>query len=111
MTIVEADRRRPGGLFASIMFQQPYRPTSRVSRRAMLVASGSGFAGLSFGRPRAKAAASQVHSARAKSTILFFLCGGASHLDMWDLKPNAPDDYRGPFQPIGTTAPRVGLSY
>jgi hypothetical protein len=81
-----------------------------VSRRAILVASGLGFAGLTFGRPAAKAATRQAQPARAKSTILFFLCGGASHLDMWDMKPNAPDDYRGPFQPISTTAPGVRLS-
>src|SRR6478735_5389358 len=91
------------------MFRQPYRTASPVCRRAMLVASGLGFAGLTFGRPGA-AAAGQAEPARAKSTILFFLCGGASHLDMWDLKPNAPDDYRGPFQPIGTTARGVRMS-
>lgn len=47
--------------------------------------------------------------ARAKSTILFFLCGGASHIDMWDLKPKAPLEYRGLFQPIATSAPGVQL--
>src|SRR6476659_7999790 len=92
------------------MFQLPYRPASPVSRRAMLVASGLGFAGLTFGRPEAVAAANQVQPARAKSTILFFLCGGASHLDTWDMKPNAPDDYRGPFKPITTSASGVRLS-
>jgi hypothetical protein len=76
----------------------------------MLVASGLGFAGLTFGRPVQSASTGRAQSARAKSTILFFLCGGASHLDMWDMKPSAPDDYRGPFQPIRTTAPGVRLS-
>ena len=46
---------------------------------------------------------------KAKSTILFFLSGGASHIDMWDMKPDAPSEYRGPFQPIATTAPGVRL--
>jgi len=46
---------------------------------------------------------------RAKSTILFFLCGGASHIDMWDLKPKAPLEYRGLFQPIATSASGVQL--
>ncbi|MDP6035650.1 MAG: DUF1501 domain-containing protein, partial [Verrucomicrobiota bacterium] len=45
----------------------------------------------------------------AKSTILFFLCGGSSHIDMWDMKPEAPMEYRGPFQPIKTTAPGVDI--
>jgi hypothetical protein len=40
---------------------------------------------------------------------LFFLSGGTSHLDTWDLKPNAPLEYRGPFQPIETSAPGVRL--
>jgi hypothetical protein len=44
---------------------------------------------------------------KAKSVILFFLCGGASHIDTWDLKPDAPSEYRGPFQPISTSAPGV----
>ncbi|HXT61157.1 MAG TPA: DUF1501 domain-containing protein [Pirellulales bacterium] len=47
---------------------------------------------------------------KAKSTILFFLCGGASHIDMWDLKPQAPLEYRGPFQPIATNAAGLRLS-
>jgi hypothetical protein len=45
----------------------------------------------------------------AKSTILFFLCGGSSHIDMWDLKPEAPTEYRGEFNPIATSAPGVRL--
>jgi hypothetical protein len=40
---------------------------------------------------------------------LFFLCGGASHIDTWDMKPAAPLEYRGPFQPIPTSAPGVRL--
>jgi hypothetical protein len=81
-----------------------------ASRRAMLVASGLGFAGLTFGRPGLLPAAPLRQPARAKSTILFFLCGGASHLDMWDMKPNAPEDYRGPFRPVATSAAGVRLS-
>ena len=84
----------------------------RVQRRSFLVASGLGFAGLSFGRPTAAdpVASSAAAAGTAKSTILFFLSGGASHLDMWDMKPNAPLEYRGPFQPIATSAAGVMLS-
>src|SRR3954463_11245119 len=92
------------------MLDSSHRATSPISRRAMLVASGLGFAGLTFGRPAAAAPTSGAQPARAKSTILFFLCGGASHLDMWDMKPSAPEDYRGPFQPIATKASGVRLS-
>ena len=82
-----------------------------MHRRKFLVASSLGIAGLTFGRPaRGASAGSEAPApASAKSTILFFLCGGASHIDLWDLKPAAPLEYRGPFQPIETTAPGVRL--
>jgi hypothetical protein len=87
------------------------RSTIPVTRRSFVVASGIGFAGLTFGKP-ADAAADRDRpptAGTAKSTILFFLCGGASHIDCWDLKPNAPLEYRGLFEPIETTAPGVRL--
>lgn len=57
----------------------------------------------------AKSASSAPTPRRAKSTILFFLCGGASHIDTWDMKPDAPSEYRGPFDPIATSAPGIHL--
>lgn len=84
-------------------------------RRAFLVASATGIAGLSFGIPKPMLAASGERAStsagkgRAKSVILFFLCGGSSHIDMWDLKPNAPSEYRGLFQPIQTTAAGISI--
>jgi hypothetical protein len=51
----------------------------------------------------------EPRSKSAKSTVLFFLCGGASHIDMWDMKPNAPVEYRGEFQSIRTSAPDIQL--
>jgi uncharacterized protein (DUF1501 family) len=85
-----------------------WRPTT-VDRRAFLVASGLGLAGL-HGAIGNEVVAANGRGGRAKSTILFFLCGGASHIDMWDLKPDAPEEYRGPFSPIETSAPGVRLS-
>jgi hypothetical protein len=74
------------------------------------VASTVGFAGLRFGTPALSAAPrTAAPQGKARSTILFFLCGGASHIDTWDLKPDAPAEYRGPFQPIATSAPGVRL--
>jgi hypothetical protein len=83
----------------------------RPDRRSFLVASTVGFAGLQFGRPALAAAneASAPARGRAKSTILFFLCGGSSHIDMWDLKPNAPLEIRGEYNPIATSAPGVQI--
>ncbi|MSR55403.1 MAG: DUF1501 domain-containing protein [Gemmataceae bacterium] len=82
------------------------------TRRSFLVASGLGLAGFPFSSPVLAAPKAEPASSggKAKSTILFFLCGGASHIDMWDMKPSAPAEYRGPFQPIATSAPGVRLS-
>jgi hypothetical protein len=48
--------------------------------------------------------------ARADSCVLVFLNGGPSHLDMWDMKPSAPDGIRGEFKPISTSVPGIQLS-
>ena len=83
-----------------------------MNRRQFLVASGVGVAGFRFGGQRSSAGSdveATVPKGTAKSTILFFLSGGASHIDMWDMKPTAPLEYRGPFQPIATTAAGVRL--
>ena len=42
---------------------------------------------------------------RHKSVIMIFLPGGPSHLDIWDLKPDAPIEIRGEFQPIQSSIP------
>ncbi|HKI33219.1 MAG TPA: DUF1501 domain-containing protein [Gemmataceae bacterium] len=41
--------------------------------------------------------------------ILLFLVGGPSHLDTWDLKPDAPSEVRGPFRPTRTNMPGVEI--
>src|ERR671934_2159334 len=59
----------------------------------------------------------QVLAARAESgdptkdtsVILFWMWGGPSHLETYDLKPDAPSAYRGPFRPIPTTVPGLDL--
>jgi len=83
-----------------------------MQRRAFLTASTLGCAGLAWGHrqsPLLQAAepAKTGVGGKAKSTILFFLSGGASHIDMWDMKPKAPREYRGPFEPIATSAPGI----
>lgn len=95
----------------------PALPAPSANRRTFLVAAASGVAGLKFGLPQQVSAnpgrgtTSSKPSSRgtAKSTILFFLCGGASHIDTWDMKPEAPAEYRGPFEPIATSAPEIQL--
>ena len=46
---------------------------------------------------------------RAKSCILVFAWGGPSHLDTWDMKPEAPEDIRGEFRPIATRTPGLQI--
>ncbi|MDG2126697.1 MAG: DUF1501 domain-containing protein [Fuerstiella sp.] len=89
-----------------------------VNRRRMLVASATGLATCSGMVPGTSCYAGSADTGRspntttggrAKSTILFFLCGGASQIDTWDMKPTAPAEYRGPFQPIATNAAEIQL--
>jgi uncharacterized protein (DUF1501 family) len=81
-----------------------------IDRRTFLVAGGLGF----FGCNLAHAAAYDTPAARpnrrvAKSAIMIWLSGGASHIDTWDMKPDAALEYRGVFNPIHTSAPGVML--
>src|SRR5437588_9262934 len=53
---------------------------------------------------------SQTPNASADSAILIWLAGGPSHLDTWDLKPDAPLEIRGTFKPIDTKAHGMQVS-
>src|SRR5260370_27065952 len=77
-----------------------------LSRRTFLAAGGLAFAGLAL--PDVLRA-SPPSAGRARSTIFIWLSGGASHLDTWDMKPDAPVEYRGEFKPIATSAAGVRL--
>lgn len=77
-----------------------------LSRRDVLQVGGLSFAGLTLAevlRLRASAAPSSARGAeRAKSVILIWMRGGPSHIDSFDMKPNAPAEVRGEFHPIPT---------
>src|SRR3954453_5784963 len=47
---------------------------------------------------------------RANAVIMLWLGGGPSHLDMWDLKPEADEGIRGTFKPIATSADGIKIS-
>jgi hypothetical protein len=53
------------------------------------------------------ASAGNQGSAKARSVLLIWLGGGPSHLDLFDPKPSAPAEYRGPFSTIDTRLPGV----
>jgi hypothetical protein len=86
--------------------------TGVVSRRQMLQVGGLGLMGLSL--PRLLRADSTNATAgitpRADACVLIFLNGGPSHLDMWDMKPDAPEGIRGEFKPIATSVPGIQFS-
>jgi uncharacterized protein (DUF1501 family) len=80
-----------------------------VDRRTFLVAGGLSFFGANLANVAAAAPLPSTSRRIAKSTILIWLSGGASHIDTWDMKPNAPEEYRGSFKPTATCAPGVVL--
>ncbi|MBI2807914.1 MAG: DUF1501 domain-containing protein [Planctomycetes bacterium] len=57
-----------------------------------------------------QAKAQTARRAPAQSCIFIFLEGGPSHIDMWDLKPDAPAEVRGPFRPIRTNVTGTMIS-
>lgn len=57
------------------------------------------------GASAADAAARPVSFGRAKACIFIYLYGGPSHIDIWDMKLEAPAEYRGEFKPIATKIP------
>lgn len=79
-----------------------------ISRRDFVRVGGLGLAGLTLADLLRNEALAK-NAAQKKSVIYIVLGGGPSHIDMWDLKPQAPIEYRGPFQPISTNLPGVQI--
>lgn len=82
---------------------------SPLSRRRVLVQAATGVAG-GLLAPHLLASPELSTTRRAKACIFLFMWGGPSHLDTFDLKPNAPNEFRGPFRPIATNTPDLFLS-
>jgi uncharacterized protein (DUF1501 family) len=72
-----------------------------------------GLSGLGLGLSdwfRLRSLAAAEREPTANSCILIWLDGGPSHLDLFDLKPNAPKEVRGPFSPIPTNVSGIEIS-
>jgi len=76
-----------------------------LTRRHALQLGGLGLAGLSLPRLLAARESVSAPAPRADHCIILFLDGGPPHLDMWDMKPEAPVEIRGEFSPIPTSLP------
>ncbi|HXG09781.1 MAG TPA: DUF1501 domain-containing protein [Gemmataceae bacterium] len=86
------------------------RTCAGVSRRDFLRIGALGFGGLTLADLLRSRAQGAVRSEAAhKSVIMIYLPGGPSHIDMYDLKPDAPAEYRGEFKPIRTNVPGIDL--
>ncbi|MCC6418661.1 MAG: DUF1501 domain-containing protein [Gemmataceae bacterium] len=82
-----------------------------MSRRNFLQigAFGAGLTLADMLRLRSEAARTGTRPTSAKSVIMVYLPGGPSHMDMYDLKPDAPAEFRGEFRPIQTNVPGVQI--
>lgn len=97
------------------------RNTAQLSRREWLRVGGLiGLSGLGLSelmlpglRRKSLAAVSDAEphrASKAQRCVFIFLFGGPSHIDLWDMKPQAPENVRGIFQPIATSTPGLLLS-
>jgi hypothetical protein len=79
-----------------------------VTRRDFLTIGGTLLGGLSLSKLLGADAATGVKLSH-RAIINVYLPGGPPHLDMWDLKPEAPVDIRGEFKPIATKVPGIEI--
>ena len=86
-----------------------------IQRRSFLRAGGAGLFGTLWTLPgmlQQQAAAAEAGIDRGKddrSVIVVFLRGGLSTIDTWDMKPNAPAEFRGDFDPIATNVAGIQI--
>ena len=92
-------------------FACPGFQASMMNRRHLLKVGGMGMLGLSMPKLlQAAGAARKAPPARAKSVIFLFQFGGPSHLDTFDMKPEAPEGIRGPHKPISSNVDGIQVS-
>lgn len=85
------------------------RISSAIDRRRLLQLAGLGMVSYASGNVLA-AHGPQAATARAKACILLYMDGGPSHIDLFDRKPNAPAEIRGPFKSIATSVPGTEIA-
>src|SRR5689334_7663261 len=83
---------------------------AKLSRRAMLKVGGAGLLGLTLPKVLWAEAQKKGPKARAKAVIFLYQFGGPSHIDMFDMKPEAPEAIRGSHKPISSKADGIAIS-
>lgn len=92
-------------------FQRFSRCPGTLPRRSFLRSGAAGLTLAEFLRADAQASGAGFKGANSeKSMIVLWLWGGPSHLETFDLKPDAPSEYRGEFSPISTTVPGIEIT-
>ena len=92
------------------IFGSHHRLCDGVSRRDFLKVGGLSVGGLTLADLlRFKAHGAADAGTRGKAIIMVYLNGGPSHMDMYDLKPDAPSEYRGEFRPTRTNVPGMDI--
>ncbi len=86
-----------------------YRYCDGVRRRDFLRVGVLGMTGLGLADYLRMTEAGEVRGGKATSAIFINLGGGPSHIDTFDMKPEAPEDYRGEFRPIATNVPGIAI--
>ena len=87
-----------------------HRTCDGMKRRDMLKAGTLSLGGLTLSSYLRMAQAGQIEGGRSERAIFIELPGGPSHLDTFDMKPDAPTEIRGSFNPIATNVPGIQIS-
>lgn len=96
----------------SLSRQHPVTAGPLLTRRRLLACGGMAPFAWRLGsllNQAASAAEKSPHASPIRSCILLFYYGGPSHLDLWDMKPDAPQEVRGIYQPIATSVPGIQM--
>jgi len=80
-----------------------------ISRRGFFRVGALGAGGLALPELLRRRAEAKESQARPKSVIVICLQGGPSHIDLWDMKPDAPSEYRGEYRPMRTRLPGLDI--
>src|SRR5947207_3823144 len=92
-----------------------FHQASALTRRHVLKVGGLGLLGLTMNtlwaaESKSTNQTSKAPTPRAKSIVFLYQFGGPSHIDMFDMKPDAPEGIRGPHKPMASNVPGIQVS-